>query len=303
MNNSLTPYPKFSAALAHLSPGSNLDLYLKEIRKFPILKVEEEYMLAKRWKDDKDVHAAQKLVTSHLRLVAKIAVGYRGYGLPLEELIAEGNVGMMQAVKGYDPDRGFRLATYAVWWIRSAIQSYIIHSWSLVKIGTTTAQKKLFFNLRKLKKQISARENQELSPEDVRVISEKLNVPEEEVVHMNTRMTQATLSLNAPLSKEGEEEWQDWIPDETQNQEILVLEKQEVERKQELLRQSLKRLSSREQFIIQKRHLSEEHATLEELAQELGVSRERVRQVEVQAFQKLRKFLYTEAMKRQMTVS
>lgn len=303
MNNSLTPYPKFSAALAHLSPGSNLDLYLKEIRKFPILKVEEEYMLAKRWKDDKDVHAAQKLVTSHLRLVAKIAVGYRGYGLPLEELIAEGNVGMMQAVKGYDPDRGFRLATYAVWWIRSAIQSYIIHSWSLVKIGTTTAQKKLFFNLRKLKKQISARENQELSPEDVRVISEKLNVPEEEVVHMNTRMTQATLSLNAPLSKEREEEWQDWIPDETQNQEILVLEKQEVERKQELLRQSLKRLSSREQFIIQKRHLSEEHATLEELAQELGVSRERVRQVEVQAFQKLRKFLYTEAMKRQMTVS
>ena len=303
MNNSVTPYSKISPSLSHFIPGSNLAFYLKKIRKFPILKVEEEYMLAKRWQEDKDMHAAHQLVTSHLRLVAKIAGGYRGYGLPLEELIAEGNVGMMQAVKGYDPDRGFRLATYAVWWIRSAIQSYIIHSWSLVKVGTTSAQKKLFFNLRRLKKQINTRENQELSPEEAHTIAQKLNVSMAEVVSMNTRMTHTTLSLNAPISKEREEEWQDWIVDESQNQEILVLEKQEVDRKRELLQNVLKRLNPREKLIIQKRHLSEEHLTLEDLAQELGVSRERVRQIEVQAFQKLRKFLNTQAMKRLICAS
>src|SRR5258708_3249352 len=270
-----------------LTNEGSLARYLQDIRKFPLLEPEEEYMLAKRWREHEDSHAAHKLVTSHLRLVAKIAMGYRGYGLPLSELISEGNVGMMQAVKRFDPDRGFRLATYAMWWIRASIQEYILHSWSLVKMGTTAAQKKLFFNLRKVKNQMQAMEEGDLSPEHVKKIAQDLSVPAADVVNMNRRLASQEHSLNAPLRVEGEGEWQDWLVDDTESQEIKLAEAQELERPQHLLQRALKSLNPRERDILVERRLRDEPTTLEDLSQKYSVSRERVRQIEVRAFEKL----------------
>ena len=276
-------------SLPALGPEASLQRYLQEIRKFPMLSPEEEYMLAKAWVEHKDVEAAHKLVTSHLRLVAKIAMGYRGYGLPLSELIAEGNVGMMQAVKRFDPDKGFRLATYAMWWIRAAIQEYILRSWSLVKLGTTAAQKKLFFNLRRIKSRIEAFEEGDLKPEEVRQIAEELGVPEEEVISMNRRMAGGDHSLNAPLSQDGDGEWQDWLTDESPDQEEQVAEAEEFAARHQLLEEALKTLNERERHIFVERRLSEEPKTLEELSKVYGVSRERIRQIEVRAFEKVQK--------------
>jgi len=267
----------------------NLTQYLQEIRKFPMLEADQEYMLAKRWREHNDVDAAHQLVTSHLRLVAKIAMGYRGYGLPLSELISEGNVGMMQAVKRFDPDRGFRLATYAMWWIRAAIQEYILHSWSMVKMGTTAAQKKLFFNLRKLKGQMQAIDEGDLDPDQVSEISETLNVPESDVINMNRRLGGADHSLNAPLRVDGDGEWQDWLVDEGEDQESRVGETEELTNRRELLSQAMDALNARERHILEERRLKEEPTTLEDLSQEYGISRERVRQIEVRAFEKLQK--------------
>ena len=272
-----------------LTAEGNLSRYLQEIRKFPMLQPEEEYMLAKRWREHDDADAAHKLVTSHLRLVAKIAMGYRGYGLPLSELISEGNVGMMQAVKRFDPDRGFRLATYAMWWIRASIQEYILHSWSLVKMGTTAAQKKLFFNLRRLKGQLQAIEDGDLSPENVKKIAQTLSVPEEDVVQMNRRLASPDHSLNAPLRAEGEGEWQDWLVDEAESQEARLGERQELHYRRRLLADAMKNLNDRERFILNERRLKENPSTLEDLSQQYGISRERVRQIEVRAFEKLQK--------------
>ena len=272
-----------------LSNEGNLSRYLQEIRKFPLLEPEEEYMLAKRWREREDSEAAHKLVTSHLRLVAKIAMGYRGYGLPISELISEGNVGMMQAVKRFDPDRGFRLATYAMWWIRASIQEYILHSWSLVKMGTTAAQKKLFFNLRKMKSQMQAFEEGDLTPEHVKKIATELSVPETDVVNMNRRLASPDHSLNAPLRIDGEGEWQDWLVDDTESQEVKLAESQEYQRRQRLLERALKSLNPRERDILVERRLREEPTTLEDLSQRYSVSRERVRQIEVRAFEKLQK--------------
>ena len=272
-----------------LTNEGSLARYLQEIRKFPLLEPEEEYMLAKRWREHEDSEAAHKLVTSHLRLVAKIAMGYRGYGLPLSELISEGNVGMMQAVKRFDPDRGFRLATYAMWWIRASIQEYILHSWSLVKMGTTAAQKKLFFNLRKVKNQMQAMEEGDLSPEHVKKIAHDLSVPEADVINMNRRLASQDHSLNAPLRVEGEGEWQDWLVDESESQEIKLAEAQELERRQNLLQRALKSLNPRERDILVEHRLRDEPTTLEDLSQKYSVSRERVRQIEVRAFEKLQK--------------
>jgi len=274
-----------------LSNEGNLSRYLQEIRKFPLLEPEEEYMLAKRWREREDAAAAHKLVTSHLRLVAKIAMGYRGYGLPLSELISEGNVGMMQAVKRFDPDRGFRLATYAMWWIRASIQEYILHSWSLVKMGTTAAQKKLFFNLRKIKNQMRAMEEGDLTPEHVKKIAQELSVPEADVVNMNRRLASPDHSLNAPLRNDGDGdgEWQDWLVDDSESQEIKLAESQEYERRQRLLERALKSLNPRERDILVERRLRDEPTTLEDLSQRYAVSRERVRQIEVRAFEKLQK--------------
>jgi RNA polymerase sigma-32 factor len=268
---------------------SNLARYLQEIRQFPMLSPEEEYMLGKRWRQHGDIDAAHKLVTSHLRLVAKIAMGYRGYGLPLSELISEGNVGMMQAVKRFEPDRGFRLATYAMWWIRAAIQEYILHSWSLVKMGTTAAQKKLFFNLRKLKGQMRAMEEGDLSPEQVHKIATTLDVPEADVISMNRRLSSPDHSLNAPLRQDGDGEWQDWLVDETENQEIGLAEREELGKRKGLLKDAMKTLNDRERRILTARRLEDEPITLEDLSQEYGISRERVRQIEVRAFEKLQK--------------
>ncbi len=276
-------------SLPALGPEASLQRYLQEIRKFPMLSPEEEYMLAKAWVEHKDVEAAHKLVTSHLRLVAKIAMGYRGYGLPLAELIAEGNVGMMQAVKRSDPDKGFRLATYAMWWIRASIQEYILRSWSLVKLGTTAAQKKLFFNLRRIKSRIEAFEEGDLKPEEVRQIAQELGVPEEEVISMNRRMAGGDHSLNAPLSQDGDGEWQDWLTDESPDQEEQVAEAEEFAARHELLQEALKTLNERERHIFVERRLSEEPKTLEELSKVYGVSRERIRQIEVRAFEKVQK--------------
>ena len=276
-------------SLPALGPEASLQRYLQEIRKFPMLSPEEEYMLAKAWVEHGDVEAAHKLVTSHLRLVAKIAMGYRGYGLPLAELIAEGNVGMMQAVKRFDPDKGFRLATYAMWWIRAAIQEYILRSWSLVKLGTTAAQKKLFFNLRRIKSRIEAFEEGDLKPEDVRQIARELGVPEEEVISMNRRMAGGDHSLNAPLSQDGDGEWQDWLTDEAPDQEEQVAEAEEYEVRHALLEEALKTLNERERHIFVERRLSDEPKTLEELSRVYGVSRERIRQIEVRAFEKVQK--------------
>ena len=272
-----------------LTPEGNLSRYLQEIRKFPLLEPQQEFMLAKAWREHGDSKAAHQLVTSHLRLVAKIAMGYRGYGLPVAELISEGNVGMMQAVKRFDPDRGFRLATYAMWWIRASIQEYILHSWSLVKMGTTAAQKKLFFNLRKLKGQMQAIEEGDLSPEQVTKIATRLGVPEEEVVNMNRRLAAPDSSLNAPVKAEGDMEWQDWLVDDSPNQEARLAESQELGQRKHMLANALKQLTDRERHIIVERRLVDEPKTLEDLSSKYGISRERVRQIEVRAFDKLQK--------------
>jgi RNA polymerase sigma-32 factor len=280
-----------------MSPEGNLSRYLQEIRKFPMLEKEQEYTLAKRWREDGDVDAAHQLVTSHLRLVAKIAMGYRGYGLPIGELISEGNVGMMQAVKRFDPERGFRLATYAMWWIRASIQEYILHSWSLVKMGTTAAQKKLFFNLRKIKGQMKAIEEGDLAPEKVQQIAERLDVSEEEVVNMNRRLAAPDNSLNAPLRADSDGgEWQDWLVDESQSQEILLGEHEEYQQRHKLLMHAMKGLNERERHILNERRLKDEPTTLEELSQHYGISRERVRQIEVRAFEKLQKAMKNAAV-------
>ena len=285
-----------------ISSENNLSRYLQEIRKFPMLEPQEEFMLAKRWQEHEDSEAAHKLVTSHLRLVAKIAMGYRGYGLPVSELISEGNVGMMQAVKKFDPDRGFRLATYAMWWIRAAIQEYILHSWSLVKMGTTAAQKKLFFNLRRLKGEMQAIDEGNLSPEQVRAIATKLEVPEQDVVNMNRRLASADHSLNAPLRADSEGEWQDWLVDESASQEISLGEREELTKRRKLLTQAMEHLNERERDILVERRLRENPTTLEDLSQKYGVSRERVRQIEVRAFEKLQKAIRNAAVEQKLAV-
>jgi RNA polymerase sigma-32 factor len=287
--------------LPALSGESGLSRYLSEIRRFPMLEPDEEFMLAKRFQEHQDPEAAHKMVTSHLRLVAKIAMGYRGYGLPLSEIISEGNVGLMQAVKRFDPDRGFRLATYAMWWIRAAIQEYILHSWSLVKIGTTAAQKKLFFNLRKVKGQLKAIEEGDLPPETVKEISTRLDVPENDVVDMNRRMMSHDHSLNAPLRIDGDGEWQDWLVDDSQSQEDRLGEDQELGRRQKLLERAMAVLNPRERRILLERRLKDEPATLEDLSKEFGISRERVRQIEVRAFEKIQRSIRNAAIDERLT--
>ncbi len=272
-----------------ISPEGNLARYLQEIRKFPMLEQEEEYMLAKRWREHDDIEAAHKLVTSHLRLVAKIAMGYRGYGLPVGELISEGNLGMMQAVKRFDPERGFRLATYAMWWIRAAIQEYILHSWSLVKMGTTAAQKKLFFNLRKIKGQMQAIDEGDMPPETVTEIARRLSVTENDVVSMNRRLSAPDHSLNAPLRDDSDGEWQDWLVDDSESQEHMLAEKEELNNLRQLLADAMKSQNERERHILTERRLKDGPTTLEQLSQVYGISRERVRQIEVRAFEKLQK--------------
>ena len=278
-----------SRGLPALSGEDGLSRYLTEIRKFPLLSPEDEYMFAKRWKEHEDSEAARRLVTSHLRLVAKIAMGYRGYGLPVSEIVSEGNVGLMQAVKRFDPDRGFRLATYAMWWIRASIQEYVLRSWSMVKMGTTAAQKKLFFNLRKAKNNIGAIEEGDLTPEHVATLSDQLGVTPTEVTEMNRRLSGGDASLNAPLRSESESEWQDWLADDTADQETRLAEREEMGDRHNLLVGAMKDLTDRERDIIQARRLQDEPATLEELSQKYGVSRERVRQIEVRAFEKLQR--------------
>jgi len=263
--------------------------YLEEIRRFPMLEPDEEYMLAKRWQEHADAEAAEKLITSHLRLVARIAMGYRGYGLPIGEIISEGNVGLMQAVKRFDPDRGFRLATYAMWWIRAAIQEYILRSWSLVKMGTTAAQKKLFFNLRRAKGQIQALEEGDLRPDQVKAIAKRLGVPEEDVISMNRRLA-GDASLNAPVRADlNSGEWQDWLVDDSPDQEEELIERDEMDHRRAFLESALETLNERERRIFEARRLSDEPMTLEDLSAEFGVSRERIRQIEVRAFEKVQK--------------
>ncbi|NAZ37473.1 RNA polymerase sigma factor RpoH [Rubellimicrobium sp. CFH 75288] len=284
------------------SPEQGLNRYLQEIRKFPMLEPEEEYMLAKRWVDHGDASAAHKLVTSHLRLAAKIAMGYRGYGLPQAEVISEANVGLMQAVKRFDPEKGFRLATYAMWWIRAAIQEYILRSWSLVKLGTTSAQKKLFFNLRKAKARIGALEEGDLRPENVARIAADLGVAEEEVVSMNRRLSGGDASLNATIGSEGDSstQWQDWLEDEEADQAAAFAERDELEARRELLERAMEVLNERERDILVQRRLRDEVVTLEELSERYGVSRERIRQIEVRAFEKLQKRMQDLARERGM---
>ena len=266
-----------------------LSLYLAQIKKFPMLDAEEEYMLAKNWKENGNLKSAHKLVTSHLRLVAKIAMGYRGYGLPVNELISEGNIGLMQAVKKFDPDKGFRLATYAMWWIKASIQEYVLRSWSLVKMGTTTAQKKLFFNLKKIKNQIAPGQEGDLKDEQVNEISKRLDVDSKEVVNMNRRMMGQEKSLNDPIKSGESDEWQDWLVDSSLDQELLVSQQQEYNDKKELLNDAMKILNEREKAIINARRLSENPKTLEELSKKYNISRERIRQIETKAFEKLQK--------------
>lgn len=272
-----------------LTPDGSLSRYMDQIRQFPMLEADEEYMLARAFNERGDVEAAHKLVTSHLRLVAKIAMGYRGYGLPVADLISEGNLGMMHAVKKFDPERGFRLATYAMWWIKASIQEYVLRSWSLVKIGTTASQKKLFFNLRRIKGRIGAIDRGDLSPQDVSDIAEELNVPEADVVSMNQRMAGGDHSLNTPVSTDGMEsgEWQDWLEDNSPDQEARFAETEELRQRQNLMGEAMQGLNPREVRIIEARRLSEPPLTLEELATEFSVSRERIRQIEVRAFEKL----------------
>lgn len=289
-----------SSNIPTISSDSGLSRYLSEIRKFPMLKPDEEYMLAKRYEDYEDRGAAHKLVTSHLRLVAKIAMGYRGYGLPVSELISEGNVGMMQAVKRFDADKGFRLATYAMWWIRASIQEYILRSWSLVKIGTTSAQKKLFFNLRKIKGKLKAIEEGDLHPENVTEIATQLNVSEDDVISMNRRMTAPDSSLNAPLRMDGEGEWQDWLTDETPQQDVIVADAQELSVRQQMLNTAMDVLNERERHIFEDRRLKDEPSTLEELSQVYNVSRERIRQIEVRAFEKVQKAMLEAAKEKRL---
>ena len=267
----------------------SLSSYLTQIKKFPILSAEEEYMLAKSWKDRGNLKAAHKLVTSHLRLVAKIAMGYRGYGLPVNELISEGNIGLMQAVKKFDPDRGFRLATYAMWWIKAAIQEYVLKSWSLVKMGTTTAQKKLFFNLKKLKNQIAPNQEGDLRDEHVDEISKRLDVDSHEVINMNRRLMGREKSLNDPIKAGEADEWQDWLVDDHLDQELIMSQKQEFDDKKELLNRAMIILNDREKKILKERRLTDNPKTLEELSQKYKVSRERIRQIETKAFEKLQK--------------
>ena len=278
-----------STQLPSLSSDNNLGRYLSQIRKFPMLEKDEEYMLAKAWEERGDRKAAHKLVTSHLRLVAKIAMGYRGYGLPIADLIAEGNIGMMHAVKKFDPERGFRLATYAMWWIKAAIQEFVLRSWSQVKLGTTASQKKLFFNLRKIKSKINAIEDGDMDLEHVDMISNKLNVSKEDVIDMNRRMTNHDQSLNSPISRSDSDggEWQDLLSDERDNQEQIFSYNEDISKKKKLMIESLESLKSREKDIIVKRRLLENPNTLEELSQEYNVSRERIRQIETRAFEKL----------------
>jgi RNA polymerase sigma-32 factor len=277
-----------------------LSRYLAEIRNFPMLELGEEYMLAKRWREHEDSEAAHRLVTSHLRLVAKIAMGYRGYGLPVNEIISEGNVGLMQAVKRFDPERGFRLATYAMWWIRASIQEYILRSWSLVKIGTTAAQKKLFFNLRKAKGNIKAIEDGDLKPEQVKLIATKLGVTEEEVISMNRRLAAPDHSLNAPMRADSEGEWQDWLVDDSPSQETLLADREEKSDRSDLLEEGMKVLNERERNILTQRRLKDEPATLEDLSKEYDISRERVRQIEVRAFEKLQRAIKDAAKTRRV---
>ncbi len=266
-----------------------LSIYLAQIKKFPMLDAEEEYMLAKNWRENGNLQSAHKLVTSHLRLVAKIAMGYRGYGLPVNELISEGNIGLMQAVKKFDPDKGFRLATYAMWWIKAAIQEYVLRSWSLVKMGTTTAQKKLFFNLRKIKNQIAPDQDGDLRDEQIKEISKRLDVDSDEVINMNRRMMGQEKSLNDPIKSGEVDEWQDWLVDESLDQELLISQKQEYDDKKELLKSAMNILNEREKEIITARRLSETPTTLEDLSKKYKISRERIRQIETKAFEKLQK--------------
>jgi len=285
-----------TTTLPALVGENSLGRYLSEIRKFPMLEPTEEFMLAKRWQEHQDPEAAHRMVTSHLRLVAKIAMGYRGYGLPMSEVISEGNVGLMQAVKRFDPDRGFRLATYAMWWIRAAIQEYILHSWSLVKIGTTASQKKLFFNLRRVKGQIKALEEGDMTPENVKEIATRLNVSESDVVDMNRRLMAPDHSLNAPLRIDGEGEWQDWLVDETESQETTTADNQEFGLRKKLLDKAMLTLTPRERKILVERRLKDEPTTLEDLSTEFGISRERVRQIEVRAFDKIQRAIRKQAI-------
>ena len=272
-----------------------LSIYLAQIKKFPMLDAEEEYMLAKNWRESGNLKAAHKLVTSHLRLVAKIAMGYRGYGLPVNELISEGNIGLMQAVKKFDPDKGFRLATYAMWWIKASIQEYVLRSWSLVKMGTTTAQKKLFFNLKKLKNQIAPEQDGDLKDDQVNEISKRLDVESHEVVNMNRRMMGQEKSLNDPIKSGESDEWQDWLVDDSLDQELIVSQKQEYDDKKDLLKNAMLTLNDREKEIIQARRLSENPKTLEELSKKYNISRERIRQIETKAFEKLQKTMINES--------
>lgn len=280
--------------------GSGLSRYLDQIRRFPMLEPNEEFMLAKSWREEDDVESAHRLVTSHLRLVAKIAMGYRGYGLPMNEIISEGNVGLMQAVKRFDPDRGFRLATYAMWWIRAAIQEYILHSWSLVKLGTTAAQKKLFFNLRRLKGQMQAIEEGDLKPETVKAIADRLAVTEQEVIDMNRRMDGPDHSLNATLRADGDAEWQDWLIDQGDTQDKVIAEDDELQHRRGLLEEAMEILNDREKHIITERRLKDQPTTLEDLSTVYSISRERVRQIEVRAFEKLQKAMHEKELSQQL---
>ena len=281
--------------LPSISNEGGLSAYLDQIKKFPMLAAEEEYMLAKNWKTTGNIKSAEKLVTSHLRLVAKIAMGYKGYGLPVNEMISEGNVGLMQAVKKFEPEKGFRLATYAMWWIKASIQEYVLRSWSLVKMGTTTAQKKLFFNLKKLKNQIAPQQEGDLKDEQVKEISKRLNVDSKEVVNMNRRMMGQEKSLNDPIKSGESDEWQDWLVDDSLDQELIVSQKQEYDDKKDLLKNAMLTLNDREKEIIQARRLSENPKTLEELSKKYNISRERIRQIETKAFEKLQKTMINES--------
>ena len=280
--------------LPALSNEGGLSVYLSQIKKFPMLDAEEEYMLAKNWKSTGNVKSAEKLVTSHLRLVAKIAMGYRGYGLPLNEIISEGNVGLMQAVKKFEPDKGFRLATYAMWWIKASIQEYILRSWSLVKMGTTTAQKKLFFNLKKIKNQIAPKTEGDLKDEDVKNIANRLDVSEDEVVSMNRRLLGKEHSLNTPINETGDQ-WQDWLVDKEMDQELKFAQKEEMEKRKDLLQNSIKILNKREKEILFARRLTDEPLTLEDLSKKFKISRERIRQIENKSFEKLQKHMLNAA--------
>ncbi|MEG9861025.1 MAG: RNA polymerase sigma factor RpoH [Parvularculales bacterium] len=286
-----------------LTPEGGLSRYLQEIRKFPMLEAQEEYMLGKRFREHDDLKAAHKLVTSHLRLVAKIAMGYRGYGLPIGEVISEGNVGLMKAVKRFDPDKGFRLATYAMWWIKASIQEYVLRSWSLVKLGTTAAQKKLFFNLRRTKGQIEAMEEGDLLPEHVTEIADRLGVGEEDVISMNRRLGGSDNSLNARMKNEMDGEWQDWLTDDTPDQEVMLSDREEFAHRQEMLTSAMKKLNEREMRILTERRLKDPPATLEELGQYYNISRERIRQIELRAFEKVRHAVQEEAMQEEVHIS